>query len=184
MSTAITESAPLVDALSRSGGRSPPPPSVSLSSSSSSPASETPPSPPPPSPRRGRRDPPASPPSPASAFSPPPSPAPASARPPSTSGVGSPTLRITKIASAVRSASTTNADGARRAPSAFVVLALLTALAIFVMRRVGLPTPDVLGGLADAGAGDGGGENADAGDGGDAGGSRRPRRGDGGGGEG
>jgi transglutaminase-like putative cysteine protease len=61
----------------------------------------------------------------------------------------------------------------RRAPSAFLILALLTALAVIVLRRVGLPTPDPFGGLdqdggtadgGDAGDGDGGGGRGDGGD--------------------
>jgi transglutaminase-like putative cysteine protease len=65
----------------------------------------------------------------------------------------------------------------RRAPSAFLALALLTVLAIFLLRKVGLPQPDVLGGLADGGVGDGGSTNPDGGDGGDAGRRRRHRGG-------
>jgi transglutaminase-like putative cysteine protease len=64
----------------------------------------------------------------------------------------------------------------RRAPSAFLALALLTALAVVLLRKVGLPNPDPLGSLGpDGGVSDGGGEDASA-DGGDGGKRRRGRR--------
>ena len=51
----------------------------------------------------------------------------------------------------------------RRAPSAFLLVALLTVLAVVLLRKVGLPTPDPLAGLdLDGGAADGGGEDAGA----------------------
>jgi transglutaminase-like putative cysteine protease len=65
----------------------------------------------------------------------------------------------------------------RRAPSAFLVLALLTVLAVVLLRKVGLPQPDPLGGLdLDGGAADGG-DGGDASDGSD---GRRGQPGDGG----